>query len=437
MIMFKNIYSRKKIIYFIVVSCVVLSVLMGAKLFISYYSIGKSAEVTFAKHYIEIAKDIAAGLDRDVYQEFLSTQQDDENRQQIKQYLEQYYSRVKALYIYILMLDETDVSKVMVAAIPSGVEDLPIGAPCTVPAHQIKQAKAGQNYFTDIIKDEHNGSYLSIGVPFYDNDGEILGIVAIDIGANELGKVSDQVLKSNIFIFFIDILFAVVLLIVAFSLNQWYKSGLQQDLKESEDMYISELRRVIDAIKSSRHDMMNHLQVLGGLMDMKLYDKANDYLKQMSVESKVVEMSLRIKNPILMIIFQSKWEFAQSKNIQMYFDTDQNEYSRLNSMDLARIYSNLLDNAIEATEAYWGDLPKQINVTCNTIGEKYIFTVENTAILTADQEKSLFKNGYTTKENGDELSGNGLKIIKRTVDIYKGDIYFQYEREKVLIQITI
>lgn len=435
--MFKKIYSKKKIISFIVVSCIVLSILMGAKLFISYYSIGKSAEVTIAKQYIEIAKDIAAGLDKEVYQQFLSTSKDDENRKQIREYLEQYYSRIKALYIYVLMLDETDVSKVMVSAIPSGTKDIAIGEPCTVPARQIKQAKDGQNYYTDIIKDGHNGSYLSVGVPFYDNNGEILGVIAIDIDADELTKVSDQVLKSNIFIFFIDILFAVILLVVAFSLNQWYKTGLKQDLKESEDMYISELRRVIDAIKSSRHDMLNHLQVLVGLMDMQLYDKANDYLKQMSVESKIVEMSLLIKNPILMIIFQSKWEFAQSKNIQMYFDTDRNEYSRLNSMDLARIYSNLLDNAIEATEAYWGDQPKQINVTCKMIGEKYIFAVENTAKLTAKQEKSLFQNGYTTKDNEDELSGNGLKIIKRTVEIYKGDIYFQYENDKVFIQITI
>ncbi|OAB47315.1 histidine kinase [Paenibacillus antarcticus] len=434
---FNSLYSKKRIVYFIVVSCIVLSALMSVKLLISYYSIGKSAQTTLAKQYIEIAKDIAVGLDTDVYQKFLATKQDDENRLQIKQYLEEYHKRINALYVYVLMLDHSDISKVMVSAVPSNKNDFPIADPCTVPAAQVRQAKSGQSYYTNIIKDKYNGSYLSVGVPLYGNDGSLLGVVAIDVGVKELKQVSEQVLKSNLFIFVIDILFAIVLLLVAFSLYQWYKLRLKQDLKESEKMYISELRRVTDAVKSSRHDMINHLQVLSGLMDMGLHDKAKDYLKQLAIESKMVEMSLRIKNPILMVIFQSKWEFAQSKGIPMYFETNEHEYSKLESMDLARIYSNLLDNAIEATAAYMGDQPKQIRVICKIVGEKYVFAVENTAYLTAKEQKSLFLYGYTTKKNTDELSGNGLMIIKRTVDIYKGDIYFQYDKDMVTIKITI
>ncbi|OAB34852.1 histidine kinase [Paenibacillus macquariensis subsp. defensor] len=434
---FNSLYSNKRIVYFIVVSCIVLSALMSVKLLISYYWIGKSAQTTLAKQYIEIAKDISEGLDKDAYQNFLVSKQDDENRKQIKQYLEEYHTRIKALYVYVLMLDDSDISKVMVSAIPPNTTDLPIADPCTVPVAQVRQAKKGQSYYTHIIKDEHHGSYLSVGVPLYSNEGNMLGVVAIDVGVKELTQVFDQVLKSNLFIFVIDILFAVVLLLVAYFLYQWYKLRLKQDLKESEKMYISELRRVTDAIKSSRHDMLNHLQVLSGLMDMQLHDKARNYLKQLAIESKMVDMSLRIKNPILMVIFQSKWEFAQSKGIPMYFETNEHDYSRLESMDLARIYSNLLDNAIEATTAYMGDQPKQIRVICKTVGEKYVFAVENTAHLTAKEQKSLFQDGYTTKKNTDELSGNGLMIIKRTVEIYKGDIYFQYDKDMVTIKITI
>ncbi|WP_232510288.1 GHKL domain-containing protein [Paenibacillus crassostreae] len=410
---------------------------MSVKLLISYYYIGKSAEVALAKQYIEIARDIAERLDKDVYQEFLLTKQDDENRKQIKQYLEQYYNHINALYIYVLMLDDTDISKVMVSAVPSGVKDLAISSPCSVPATQVSEAKKGQSYFTNIIKDGSYGSYLSVGAPFYSEDGKILGVIAIDIDANELMLVRNQVLKSNIFILVIDVLFAIVLLFVTFSLYRWYKFQMKQDLKESEKMYISELRRVTDTIKSNRHDMINHLQVLIGLMDMQLYDKANDYLKQLTNESRIVDMSLRIKNPILMVLFQSKWELALSKNIQMYFETDQNEYSRVESMDLARIFANLLDNAIEATETYMGVLPKEIHVVCKTVGEKYLFAVENTAQLASKEQKTLLQNSYTTKENTRPGRGNGLGIIKRTVEIYKGDIYCQHKNDKFYIEIKM
>ncbi|MGF7047927.1 sensor histidine kinase regulating citrate/malate metabolism [Paenibacillus sp. DS2015] len=411
---------------------------MSVKLYISHYSTNQSAQVALAKQYIGIATNVAEGLDKDAYQKFLLTKEDEDNRKEISHYLEQYRYRINALYVYILMLDESDVSKVMASAFPPHLKDFPIGEPCTVPPAQVRRAKSGKSYFTDIIKDEMNGAYLSVGVPLYSDDGTILGVVGIDIDAKELEEVSQQVVvNNNVFVFIIDILFAMSLLIVVFLLNKWYKIRFKRDLDQTEKMYISELGKVMDTIKSSRHDMMNHLQVLGGLMDLQLHDKVNDYLKQLTKESKISEMSLRIKNPILMVLFQSKWELSQSKNIQMYFEADQYDYSRVDSMDLAKIYSNLLDNAIEATESYSGDLPQQIHVVCQRVGGKYIFAVENPAQLTAKEQKNLFQYGYTTKENKDALRGNGLMIIKRTVERYMGDIYFQYEKGKVNIRIII
>lgn len=429
--------ANKRIIYFIVISCMVLSALMIVKLYTSYYFIGKSAQITLAKQYIEIAEDIATGLDTEVYEKFAVAQEVEDNYKITRTYLEQYRARINALFIYTLWLDESDISKVMVVSQPPNTKNYPIGYPCTLPVKQVNQAKSGHSYFTDVIEDKDYGSYLSVGAPFFSEDGKVLGVIGIDIDTNDLKQVSREVINSNMFIFVIDVLFAIVLLIVLLVLMKWYRQRMKQDLKESEKIYISELGKVMDTIKSGRHDMMNHLHIVSGLLDMQMHDKANEYLKRLTIEAKVIEMSLRIKNPILMVLFRSKWEFAQSKNIEIQFETDQNEYSRVESMDLARIYSNLLDNAIEAVEAYLGEQPKLIRVICKTVGEKYVFAVENPAQLTAEEQRSLFNNGYTTKENIGTYRGNGLMIIKRTVEIYKGDIYFQYEKGKVFIQITI
>lgn len=435
---FSRLLTNKRTVYLVIVSIVVLSALTSLKLYMSYYTTNKSAQVALAKQYIQIAESIAEGLDKDAYQRFLLTREDGVERKEISLYLEQYRYRINAIYTYILMLDESDVSKVMVSGIPPNTEDIhPIGAPCTVPPAQVKQAKSGKSYFTGIIKDEQYGAYLSVGVPLYNDDGVMLGVIGVDIDAKDLEQVGKQVVESNLFIFVIDILFAIALLMVVFMLNKWYKIRFKRDLEQTEKMYISELGKVIDTIKSSRHDMMNHLQVLSGLMHLQLHDKVNDYLKQLTKESKVSEMSLRIKNPILMVLFQSKWELAQTKNIQMNFEVDQNDYTRVESMDLARIYSNLLDNAIEATESYSGEQIKQIGVICKTVGTNYIFVVENPAELTAKEQKNLFQYGYTTKESKGALRGNGLMIIKRTVEIYKGHIDCHYEKGKVIIQITI
>lgn len=431
-------YSNKRIIIFILISIFILSILTGSKLLISRYSIENSSRITLAKQYIEIANNIADGLDKVAYKEYLENPHiNNENRVHIKQYLELYQEKINSLYTYVLLLDESNVSKVMITAMPDGLAEFPIGSICTVPEAQIIQAKKGKEYFTKIIDGEYNHSYFSVGVPFYDDHGEILGVVGIDIDAKDLKGVSRQVVKNNQIIFFIDILFAIVLIIVLFLLHKWYKLKLIQDQKEIGKMYTSELGKIVGTLKSSRHDLKNHLQVLNGLIYLKKYEKAGDYLKQLTVDSKALDLSLRIQNPALMVILQSKWELAQSKDIHIQFEVDQSTFSRIESMDVVKILSNLLDNAIEAVEVYPGTEQKIIKVTCKTIGEKYIFSVENPTLLSSKEYKSLFQTGFTSKANNDGLRGNGLSIIKRVTHKYQGDIYTHYEQEKLTIQITI
>ncbi|OPA79274.1 histidine kinase [Paenibacillus selenitireducens] len=433
----RKMYTDKRVLLFVIVTSIVFGALIGAKLFLSYYATDKSAQVALARQYIGIAEDIVKGLDKREYQKFLDTPQDEARRQNIKLFLEQYRLRINAHYVYTLLFDDTDISRVGVSANPPGYEDVWIGAICTLPSAQVRQAKSGHSYYSDIIQGEYGDYYLSVGVPLYDKTGRMLGALGIDIEAKDLANVSHQVVRGNSFIFFIDIIFALALLAAVFFLYKWYRVRLSRSLQEAENLYTSELGKVVDTIKSGRHDLMNHLQVISGLMQIKMYDKAWDYLKQLSVDVKVMDWTLRIKNPILMVLFQSKWELAQTRNIQMDFDTDQEDYRRVESMDLVKIYANLLDNAIEALDGYDGDQPRCIRVTCKTMGEKYIFAVENPALLTAKEQKAFFQHGYSTKDQAHAARGNGLMIVKKTVTKYKGALLFKYEDEKVLIQITI
>ena len=54
------------------------------------------------------------------------------------------------LYIYTLAIDNPKVSKVMIAAGPNGVNEIPIGDPCTTPEQQVKLAYEGFPYYTNV-----------------------------------------------------------------------------------------------------------------------------------------------------------------------------------------------------------------------------------------------------------------------------------------------
>ncbi|WP_314591009.1 GHKL domain-containing protein [Paenibacillus terrigena] len=434
-----KVYLKKRLLYFVIVSCVVVGALISVRLYLSYFATNKSSEVALAKQYLAFAEDIKNGIDRTHVDEYRKSHRE-EARMEIKAYLEEYRQRIHARYVYILTLDESDVSKVLISSHPPDAVELPVGAPCTVPPAQVNQAKRGKSYYTGIMTVDNDGmeeSYLSVGVPLHDQDGSLLGVIGIDIDARDLEYASNEVMRGNPFIFGIDVLFALTLLTAIFMLNKWYRLRLRRSLQESEQLYISELGKVIGTIKSSRHDLLNHFQVISGLLQMNYVDQAQSYLRNLSIDTKVLDWTVRIKNPILMVLFQSKWELAKSRGIHMEFDADQDEYRLVESMDLVKIFSNLLDNAIEALELYEGDLPKLIHVTCRNDGEKYVFAVQNPAELTVSDQKNFFQYGYTTKENAQDLRGNGLLIVLNTVDKYKGSIHFTYEEGQVLIQIKI
>ncbi|RUS45078.1 GHKL domain-containing protein [Cohnella sp. AR92] len=428
---------RRKLGIFFVVSVFILSILITLKVLMSYYATNKASQISLAKQYIAIAENIARGIDTETYGKVLAEKKQDSNSQAIRQYLSEYRSRINALYVYTLLLDETDVAKAIVASVPAGVDELPMLAPCTVPSEQVRQAKNGNVYYTDVIHDRTHGAYFSVGAPFYDDSGTLLGVIGIDIDASEFNSIGQEVVNSIWGVFGLDILYAVLILTAILFLHKWYRRKLTNDLRESEIVYISEMGKVMNSIKSSRHDLLNHFQVLNGLLHMQRYDKANEYIKQLSVESRTLDLSMRIKNPVLMVLLQSKWELAYSKNIELELETDPDEFDRVRSMDLVKIFTNLLDNAIEAVESYKGEQPKRIRVICRAIGDSYRFAVENPAVLTSKAQRNLFQLGYTTKPNEDETRGNGLPIVQSTVDKYEGEIRLEYENERVRIEIRI
>lgn len=429
--MFEN---NRKFILLYFVAFTILSGLISAKLTVSYYTTYNSAQLALAKQYIEIAKDIETGLDKQVYERFLKSKDYNEDYASILNYLEGYQSKISSLYVYTLAFDESDVSKVMISTVPMG---LPIGSACTVPSKEVFLAKQGQPYNTGLIQDGDNETYISVGTPLLSRTGELLGALGIDISVDNVKAVGDQVIRSNLIVFGVDILFVVLILAGSFYLWKWVQRHLKAEVQETEQVYVTEMEKIVDSVKSSKHDLANHIQVLKGMLDMQMTEKAKDYLRMLHEDNQFFNVSRsNINNPTLMVLFSIKSEFARSKRISMEFDMAPHRFSRIPSIDLVKIFSNLLDNAIEACELV-DEEQRQIGVSCKIVGGKYVFTVENDAILSFEEQNLWFHKGYSTKHTKNSERGNGLSIIKHTVEKYNGEIVYSYENGKVRIQITI
>lgn len=98
----------------------------------------------------------------------------------------------------------------------------------------------------------------------------------------------------------------------------------------------------------------------------------------MREEAQVIyQLPSNTNHPALSVLFQTKYLKAQSHNVDIQFHISNSPFDSIQSIDLVKILSNLIDNAIDATN----ELPQEerkIDVYCEDNNEGYVLRVTNT-----------------------------------------------------------
>lgn len=429
--------KNKKIKVIILVSAFILLVLTVINIFVTYNSTINSVKMAIANQGIEMAKSTAADFDRETYKRFLQSKKQDQDYWKISYYLYETKRKISAMHVYTLLIDNPRVSKVMVyGTTKDSPLQFPIGGFCTLPQPQIKLALEGQTYYSEILHDPKMGDYLSVGAPIKDSDGKILGYLGIDMGADMVKQIGRQVIAHSYSTFLFNVVFIFILLFTFFLIQRWYQLETKKAVGDTEKTYQEQFLSFLTTVKSLRHDFLNHIQVLYGLIEFKYYDKALEYMNSLFNEVKLVDLSLKVNNPALLVLFQSKFVSAQNKQIEMEFDFAKDQFQEVKSTDLIKIFSNLIDNAMEATiKMPVGE--RYIRVFGKTSPDQYYyFTVENSGPTISEKERAvLFDDGYTTKKDIDH--GLGLSIVKEIIKKYKGEIALTSEDKITKFSILI
>ncbi len=431
--------KNKKIKGIILLSIFLLLALTTVNIVVSYFSTINAAEVSIANQSIEMAKSIAADLDVAAYQRFLVHKQRDADFWKIAEYLNDAKKKIGATYVYILLVDNPEVTKTMIHGMTKADPiDYYIGEYCTVPKTQIALALQSKTYSTGIIHDAKLGDYMSVGAPIKDAAGKMIGYLGIDMGARMVEEIGGVVIANSYSTFFFNVVFVLVMLVLFLVIQRWYQREMKKAVGETELTYQEEFRAILTSVRSIRHDFVNHIQVLYGLLDFKYYQRAVEYIESLFKEIKLVDLTLKINNPTLLVLFQSKWVLAQNKQIELEYDVMQDMFDRIKSTDLIRIFSNLIDNAIEAVQ----DMPQEqrkIKVTCKRVGNHYWFEVQNTGRSIPEHERAhLFAGGFTTKQQSpDKPRGFGLSIVKAIVHQYSGEVDFTSNSQLTTFRVMI
>lgn len=414
-----------------VLSIVLVIFFIGITMYTSYIKIGDNVEEAIANQSLESAKSIAKAIDLETYERFLKERNRDEDYWTIRDYLNDAREKLGVLYVYTVEINNPTVSTALIVGYPENKDDpndFPIGEDCTVPEAQVKLAyEEGKQFVTGVLDDMKYGPhYITVGTPIINEKGEIISYLTIDISTDTLDGIKKTVIKSNISLLVLSGLFVIIVIISFLLLQKWY----QKEVGSTESTYQKEIKTLIASVSSLRHDYVNHIQVLHGFLHMGEVDQAKKYVDYLSKDIQIIEsIKLNLDHPGLAILLQTKKLTCQNQQIDMQITVDDNPFDHIKTIDLINILSNIIDNAIEATMELPEEL-RQISVSCKADELNYTFTITNVGRKLPDVNH-VFKQGYSTKkvENG-RVRGQGLFIVKETINKYNGSITLEAINEK-------
>lgn len=414
---------------------------MTVNMLLTYSGTIKAVEISISSQSMKTAASIAEQMDVASYERFLqNASADNLEYWKLRDFLNDFRMKIGAKYVYTVIFDDQKKSKVMINGQPRSASlETYIGEACTLTYEEALPAFQGKTFHTGIIHDPKYGDYLTSGAPILNSGGQLIGIIGIDISIEMLEEIKHNVLIQSLSYFITNLLVVTLFLIAYVLLRRWHYREILRAVGDAEQTFQGEFRSILVSIRSIRHDFANHLQVLFGLLELQRYTRARDYVRSLLKEVKVVDLTIQIANPALLVLLHSKWELAKTNQIEFDFQVPPEEtFEGVLSTDLIKILSNLLDNAIEAAAE-------------NPVGERNVFfslqkgektyqlMVENSGpTIPASELDKMMEYGYTTKGTRDgKPRGFGLMIVSEVVKKYGGEIHVTSRKGKTRVSVFL
>lgn len=249
------------------------------------------------------------------------------------------------------------------------------------------------------------GEYIRSSYPIYDLIRALFGIIAF-VASNTVVYSYQEIKRHE---------------------EDAMQSVLVSKQMEELSEHVHSMENIYSDIRSIRHDMNNHVMILGNLLERSETDEAIEYLNEWQNGFPVAEMNARTGNPVTDIVISEKMREAKEAGIEFVSDFHYPRSAKAESIDIGIILSNALSNAIRAASSIDDS---KVEVSAWTNNNAYLIQVKNTyrEKLSLNSETGLPE---TTKSDI-ERHGFGLLNMKRITEKYYGTISLEQDKEIVI-----
>ena len=195
--------------------------------------------------------------------------------------------------------------------------------------------------------------------------------------------------------------------------------------------HIKEMEIMMEKNRIQTHDIKHHLLILREYGQERKWDMLMSYLNELSDDILVQKKAMWTQVGILDTLLEQKKAKAESKGIAFRIQADRIVGLPFSDLEICTLFSNLLDNAIEACEKIEGNRRWiEIQITRKS-GMLYLTISNSIKDRPSEQEGKLITN----KQNH-QLHGYGIKSVQKIVRKYEGDFSYQIRESEFIVTIT-
>lgn len=243
----------------------------------------------------------------------------------------------------------------------------------------------------------------------------------------------------NAFQMYVFIYIAMSLLLINLFIYWFIKQESQRALTaQKNEMEIAHAKGIMqlyeqitkerDILGKREHEFKNTISALQGLFADKQYDRMKEILDVQNAELKNITNVFETGNRLINTILNTKYAEAREKGIVFRFVINDLSSLKIEDRDCIVILTNILNNAIEATEKC---IPENRMVSVKAVieGGQFIFACRNTYEDDLGPEMKSKKKDVVSH-------GYGIENIKEAVSRNNGNCYFEKE-EKEFVAVVI
>lgn len=200
-----------------------------------------------------------------------------------------------------------------------------------------------------------------------------------------------------------------------------------------QSRYYNMLELEQQQIRKIKHDMNNHLQIIGSYINENNIEEAKDYFQ--SISNVVNDISSRkfCENKIINAVINSKYHNIKENKIKNDINISIENIVNIDDMDLCSIFANTLDNAIEASMKIKDYSQRYISVKARYDKGYFVYNIKNT------KSNAVFMEGnkYISDKEDKKANGWGISNVKDIVAKYKGEMDSSYTENEFCVIIII